>query len=112
MKFVGSASILQKAGGASKTKSANAMTGRDLMGMISSGIFLGGVFIAVIAMPPVDDAADKLAQAKAEAEAKMKARLFTKYPDRLLAESEYMTFPVAAYPATENGKYVDPKRTK
>ena len=91
------------------------MTGRDLMGMISSGVFLGGVFlggvfIAVIAMPPLDDAADQLMQAKAEA--KMKARLFTKYPDKILADSQYMNFPVEAYSAKDKEKYLDPTALK
>lgn len=65
-------------------------------GAIVSGLAVSFVVVAVIVMPPLDDAANKAAQAKAEAH--MKARLFTKYPDSLLADAERMTFPVSAYP--------------
>lgn len=60
------------------------MTGRNLMGMIVSGIALGLCFLAVMAQPPADDAANEKAQRLAEA--KMKARLFTKYPDPAIAQ--------------------------
>jgi hypothetical protein len=60
------------------------MTPRDLIGMIVTGLLLGLVVIAVMRQPVLDDAANEKAQRLAEA--KMKARLFTKFPDPAIAQ--------------------------
>jgi len=66
------------------------MTWRNLIGIIVSGVALGFVVIAVIRAPVLDAAADEKAQRMAEA--KMKARLFTKFPDPAIAQ---MSAPVS-----------------
>lgn len=59
------------------------MTARDLVGVAVSGAAICLCFLAVMMQPPADDAANEKAQRLAEA--KMKARLFTKYPDPAIA---------------------------
>jgi hypothetical protein len=59
------------------------MTARDLLGMIISGVAIGLCFLAMMMQPPADDAANDKVQRLAEA--KMKARLFAKYPDPAIA---------------------------
>lgn len=65
------------------------MTGRDFWGAVISGVLVVGVFSAVITTPPIDDAANEKAVL---AEAKMKVRILTKWPDPQLAS---MSMPLA-----------------
>lgn len=60
------------------------MTWRNLFGIIVVGVALGFVVIAVIRVPVLDTAADEKQQRYQEA--KMKARLFTKFPDPAIAQ--------------------------
>jgi RsiW-degrading membrane proteinase PrsW (M82 family) len=60
------------------------MTWRNLIGIFVSGIVLGLVVIAVIRVPVLDAAADEKQQRYQEA--KMKARLFTKFSDSAIAQ--------------------------
>lgn len=72
-------------------RGSNSRAIANLLGAAISGFFLGLVVVAVIAMPPFTDSEnDRYAQAKAEA--KMKARLFSKYPDPAIAQ---MSAPVS-----------------
>lgn len=60
------------------------MTRRDFWGAVVSGVALAGLISAVISMPPIDDAANEKAQRLAEA--KMKVRILTKFPDPAIAQ--------------------------
>lgn len=79
------------------------MTVRRILLEFAGAALVVGIVLLMIS-GPIRDAKSDAKYREAQAEARMKARLFTKYDKAMIAEAERMTFPIAAYPQDEPKK--------